>query len=367
MRRKRFQRGSLKPRRRNGKNYWYAQWREDGKPKSKELGLCSKVNRAEAEAILSEILQPINSSAGQPSRILYTFENFVEAVYLPICHRKWKTSTGMTEENRLQVHLVTCLGPRLMQEITREELQTLLDVKAKSLSQSMIAHLRFRLRSMFELAMSEGIVDRNPASTLFTPRHCKPGRERLVLSPEEAANMIGALKLREKLIARFATWEGMRPGEVLALQIGDVDGESVWVRRRVYKGDIDTPKTKRSFRQVALSQGTLTLLSLWMEQYPSDRPEAWMFPSENRRNPLRRDNVWRRFMLPNLQPVGLEWATFQVMRRTFATLSRQAGVSAHTRCAQMGNTVDVGENEYAVSSFEDKLAAVRRLETTVIQ
>jgi hypothetical protein len=55
------------------------------------------------------------------------------------------------------------------------------------------------------------------------------------------------------------------------------------------------------------------------------------------------------------------------MRRTFATLSKKAGVDAHTRAAQMGNTVDVNENEYAVASFEQKLAAVRKLETAVIQ
>src|ERR1700712_5288478 len=72
-------------------------------------------------------------------------------------------------------------------------------------------------------------------------------------------------------------------------------------------------------------------------------------------------------MYPKLKPVGLEWATFQVMRRTFATLSKAAGVDAHTRSAQMGNTVDVNENEYAVASFEQKLAGVRKLESVVIQ
>ena len=64
--------------------------------------------------------------------------------------------------------------------------------------------------------------------------------------------------------------------------------------------------------------------------------------------------------------VGLEWANFQVMRRTFATWSKRAGIDAHTRSAQMGNTVDVNENEYAISSLEDRLAAVRKLESTVI-
>jgi len=72
-------------------------------------------------------------------------------------------------------------------------------------------------------------------------------------------------------------------------------------------------------------------------------------------------------MLPKLIPIGLGWATFQVMRRTFATQSKKAGIDAHTRSAQMGNTVDVNENEYAVASFEQKLAAVRQLERAVTE
>ncbi len=77
---------------------------------------------------------------------------------------------------------------------------------------------------------------------------------------------------------------------------------------------------------------------------------------------MRRDNVWYRYMLPKLEPAGLGWATFQVMRRSFATWAKKAGVNAHTRSAQMGNTVDVNENEYAVATFEEKLAAVRKVE-----
>ena len=58
--------------------------------------------------------------------------------------------------------------------------------------------------------------------------------------------------------------------------------------------------------------------------------------------------------------------SFQVMRRTWASWSKKVGVDAHTRSAQMGNTVDVNENEYAVASFDQKLAAVRLLETAVL-
>jgi integrase len=367
MRRKRFQRGSLKPRKRNGKNYWYAQWREDGQPRSKELGLCSKLNRVEAEALLAEILQPVNTAAGQAGPLNYTFAKFVEEVYLPVAHRKWKSSTGMTEENRIQVHLVGTLGARPIKEITREDMQSVLDKKAKVLAQSCLDHLRFRLRSIFELALSEGIVDRNPATTLFTPRKCKASRARRVLSLEEASKITEVLDVRERLVVRLATWEGMRPGEVLALQVGDIEPDCVWVRRRLYRGNVDTPKTKRSERQVAMTQATAALLRLWLEMLPSQDSAAWLFPSEGLATPIRRDNIWRRSIEPKLKTIGFQWANFQVMRRTFATLSKQAGVDAHTRSAQMGNTVDVNENEYAVSKFEDRLAAVRRLESAFVQ
>jgi integrase len=108
-----------------------------------------------------------------------------------------------------------------------------------------------------------------------------------------------------------------------------------------------------------------TTLGQWIDTLRNRQPKAWLFPSEAQVTPLSRDNLWRRNLLPKLEEIGLEWATFQVMRRTFATLSKQVGVDAHTRSAQMGNTVDVNENEYAFSRLEDKLAAVRKLENTV--
>ena len=367
MRRKRFQRGSLKPRKRNGKVYWYAQWREYGEPKSKELGLCSKLSRAEAETMLAAILQPINEGVGKPQLPVFTFKEFIDSVYLPVYRGKWKASTAMTEELRIQVHLVGSLGSELMTKIEREVLQNVLNKKAKTQARSGINHLRFRLRSIFTLAVSEGVVERNPAVSLFTPRQCKESREKLVLTPDDINGMIAALDLRERLIVRLATFEGMRPGEILGLQIGDVDGDSVWVRRRLYKGNIDVPKTRRSARRVALSSATVELLKSWIFEAPLTRLDGWLFPAVTLDSPVRRDNIWRRSMLPKLKKIGLHWATFQVMRRTFATLSKRAGVDAHTRSAQMGNTVDVNENEYAVSSFEEQLAAVRKMETTVVQ
>jgi integrase len=365
VRRKRFQRGSLVTRKRNGKNYWLAQWREKGGHRTRELGLCSEIGKIAAESMLQEILKPINEGVERKESANNNFEQFVEHVYLPVYERKWKASTADTEIPRIRYHLVGRFGDQFLRSITRKGLQDFLDDTGKRCGRSVVDHLRFRLRSIFALAVSEGAMDRNPATELFTPRKTKPGRQRKLLTPENSGKMVEVLEFREQLIARLATWEGMRPGEILTLQLGDVEEDCVWVRRRLYKGDLDAPKTERSERQVALSIGTKALMEMWIERSFLTEASAWLFPSENGK-PLRRDNVWNRYMLPMLKPVGLEWATFQVMRRTYATWSKKVGVDAHTRSAQMGNTVDVNENEYAVTSFEQKLAAVRLLETAVI-
>jgi integrase len=63
-----------------------------------------------------------------------------------------------------------------------------------------------------------------------------------------------------------------------------------------------------------------------------------------------------------LQKVGLEWATFQVMRRTHATLMRQLKADPKLVADQLGHTVDVNLNVYTQSPVESRLVIVNDLE-----
>jgi hypothetical protein len=91
---------------------------------------------------------------------------------------------------------------------------------------------------------------------------------------------------------------------------------------------------------VALSPTVVADLRAWTI-FSSPQPERWLFPSENREKPLGRDNVWRRSIEPKLRQVSLEWATFQVMRRTYISLSRKAGVDPKVIAEQAGHDLDV--------------------------
>src|SRR5262249_49992303 len=93
--------------------------------------------------------------------------------------------------------------------------------------------------------------------------------------------------------------------------------------------------------------------------------EAWVFPSEHQKTPLRRDNLWRRIMESKLKAAKLEWATFQVMRRTHASLSRKAGIDPKLVADQLGHGLGVNLDVYTVAGLDQRLEAVNMLEQTL--
>ena len=138
--------------------------------------------------------------------------------------------------------------------IAADELQAFLDTKATALSFSTVDHLKWDLVAIFRMAVAEGVARRNPAELLFTPRECKKSEGR-VMNSKEVTELFKSLELRERLIVKFAVLGGMRPGEIFALRRGYVTTTYADVTQRVYRGDLDTPKTKKSVRLAALSGG----------------------------------------------------------------------------------------------------------------
>ncbi|MEZ5364913.1 MAG: tyrosine-type recombinase/integrase [Bryobacterales bacterium] len=272
--------------------------------------------------MMASILQPLNQESGQLTPPRYSFREYVEDVFLPVHRRKWKESTRATSEHTIGRHLLPTLGDRRLSEIGREDLQLLLDSKACTHSASVVAHLRWHLSAIFRMALSDGAISVNPSPGLFTPA-CRPEKPRLVMSVSEIQRALDVLPLRERLMFRMAVFAGMRPGEILALRVGNVEDGVVHIEQRVYQGKLDSPKGrkgKRTARTIALPPGTAAELRSWREKFAEPAPEAFLFPSE-RGTPLTRENVWRRNMLPRqLETIGLEWAGFQVMRRTNASL-----------------------------------------------
>jgi site-specific recombinase XerD len=97
-----------------------------------------------------------------------------------------------------------------------------------------------------------------------------------VLRPEEVARLLEAapsLKYRAALSVAYGA--GLRASEVVSLKIADIDSARMVIRVEQGKG--------RKDRYVMLSEHLLALLRAWWREA---RPQGWLFPGQNRVNPL---------------------------------------------------------------------------------
>ncbi|MGD0580717.1 MAG: tyrosine-type recombinase/integrase, partial [Bryobacteraceae bacterium] len=146
---------------------------------------------------------------------------------------------------------------------------------------------------------------------------------------------------------------------------GRVKVGKIEVAEGVYRNRLDTPKTARSVRDVALPLELSMELEAWIATLQDSGPESWVFPSERGKTPLAKDNVWRRHIQPRLGPAGLGWVNFQVFRRTHASLMRAQNVDPKAVADNMGHSVDVNQNVYTQTPLGIRQQAVEKLAASV--
>src|SRR5258707_13938918 len=117
-----------------------------------------------------EELRPLNERAGQRHALPTNFRGYVSNVYLPQRRKKWKDSTDQTTTERIGTHLITVFESFELSDLTRDRLQKFLDDKARSLSRSVVSHLRWDLNAIFKMAAEDTIIQGNPPDWLVTPK-----------------------------------------------------------------------------------------------------------------------------------------------------------------------------------------------------
>lgn len=211
------------------------------------------------------------------------------------------------------------------------------------------------------MAMGDGIITINPTDGLVTPT-CKATGEKRTITVENMRRAQMVLAIRERIVFRLAVCEGMRPGEITGLQVGDFHDGMIHVERRIYRGKVDVPKSRRSRRPIPPTETTRALLSQWQELLRDRSRAAWLFPSEAGNTPLSYSNIYRRQIQPALKTLGLGDVNFQVLRRTWVTEFGEAERDPNVRAQLAGHSVDVHENEYRQAQPAALKRAMRKLD-----
>ncbi len=137
----------------------------------------------------------------------------------------------------------------------------------------------------------------------------EPSKLPVVLSPEEVARLLDAApSLKYKTALSVAYGAGLRASEVVALKVSDIDSQRMVIRVEQGKG--------RKDRYVMLSPHLLGLLRAW---WKLARPQGWLFPGQNRLNPLTTRQLNRACHAAAHRAEIDKRVSLHILRHSFAT------------------------------------------------
>jgi len=274
----------------------------------------------------------------------------------------YKPAAIRSYDQGLRLRVLPALGHRKLSDITRTDLQDLVDkLVADGLNASTIGVTMLPVRAIYKRATArpDSGITINPTTGLQMPA-VRGGRDRIA-SPDECAKLLAALT-QDRALWATAMYGGLRRGELQALRVEDVDlGAGVIHVRRgwdMIEGEITT-KSGRD-RRVPIA-GVLRdyldehLLGLgWRKQ-----PDGLVFGSRAR-SPFdaggpgtRARKVWEKARLDGI--------TLHECRHTFASLMIAAGVNAKALSAYMGHaTISITLDRYGhlMPGNEDEAAGL---------
>ncbi|NIV38131.1 MAG: tyrosine-type recombinase/integrase [Anaerolineae bacterium] len=209
------------------------------------------------------------------------------------------------------------------------------------------------LRKVFDLAVDDELIDRNPASRIKNQKHQKPAVD--PFSEKEAEQIIAWLYKNytgtEVIYAayyEFAFWTGMRPSEIMALTWDDVDWQkgTVRVQRAQSKGRLNEHTKTHNARDVLLNARSRSALE-------TVKPITYMASSRIFMSPRYQGQYWKSDQQPRLRFVkalrklGIRHRRAYNTRHTYATVCLMAGMNPTFVANQLGHSIQVLLSTYA--------------------
>lgn len=338
---------------------WYGYFRrteldiETNEPRTRTkaivLGLKSSMSKFAAREKLRE---EIHRLAGQPAgdqsikNGAVTFGWFVRNRFLPLKAALWKEETAKVKKLIIQEDLIDPFDDVPLENFDKFTLQMHVNKLAKARCKDTVLQIRAYMRDIFAEAVDQGFLAKDPARKVKVPTQLRP-TDKTTLSWDQLRAVLAKTNLRDWVLLQLDMANALRPGELFALrwQGFDVAGCAITLTETIYKGKLRPwGKTRGSLTTIPIAEELTRDLSAWRQQCPDPSPEAFIFAAP--RGGFMDSNNYRNRVLKKLgKEVGLPKLTFQVIRRTIATLGQKKGtvkdVQAILRHARLGTTTDV--------------------------
>ncbi|MFC2041745.1 tyrosine-type recombinase/integrase [Chloroflexota bacterium] len=311
----------------------------DANGKRKQKWVTFQGSHAEAKKRLTELQHQIDTGLYIPPTGKITLNEYLNQWLKDYCWSNLSPVTAQTYEYLVKKYIVPDLGKTIFTELKPQHLQYFYSKKLSSgLSARTVHYLHTTLHKSLENALKLGIIARNPANAVDSP---KPKRHEIKIMSESDMHLLLEFAKETQYYALFYTalFTGLRRSELLALRWSDIDLIlcQLSVSRTFYQLHDRTlifsePKTAKSRRAVALTPSTVLVLnehkaeqakmreSLGLTLHDSD-----LVFSQYDGKPLLPDSVtqaWRHLV----KRTGLKGIRLHDARHTHASLMLKAGV-----------------------------------------
>jgi integrase len=229
--------------------------------------------------------------------------------------------------------------------------------------------MRAYIRDIFTEAVDQDFLVKDPARKLKVPTQLRP-TDTTTLTWDQLRLALSKLSLRDRILLELDMTNALRPSELFAFRWKRFDyrASTLTVAETVYKGKIrDWGKTKKSLAVIHIPRQLADDLQAWRleceerakeafskgkRKSASLSPEVFIFENEDG-GFLDTDNYRKRVLHKVARELQLPKLTFQVIRRTIATLAQKKGtikdVQGVMRHSRTATTTDVYMQEIPAS------------------
>jgi len=340
---------------------WYAYWRdESGGQHAKAIGPRKK----EAEAFIARLqAQLVDGTYRELAPI--TFAAFSEQWFRDYAAVSVKPSTLGGYRSMLDSSLVPFFGTMQLASIRPADVQRYIAERVSSgLKPATVQKAVILLKTMLKHAVEWDYLRTNPAQNVKPPR--REHVEMDFLTPEEIRVFLEAVEPRWYPLFFTAIFTGMRLGELLALQWSDIDwhGGTIRVRRSVWRGQFQEPKSRRSVRTIGMSPRLAAVLMDHKVNAPWSEHNLAFCTVDG--GIIDQANLRHRVFEPTLTIAGLRKMRIHDLRHTYASLLINQGENLKYVQEQLGHaSITTTVDRYGHLMPDAHVGASQRLDATV--
>jgi integrase len=300
------------------------------------------MTRNEANEKLGEVEKKIRQGAFTAVRELPRF-SAVAGSWLASREPNIRHSTYASYKGHVENHLEPYFGKLKINQVNFDAIEKFkTHALGNEVTPPTLRKILITLGGVMIYATRMRYIDFNPVREVEKPR----GRslhdekeEMIILKPEEIQTLLDSVATpKERALFMAAVLTGMREGELLGLQWGDIDwlNSQIHVRRTYNHGRFYEPKSKTSRRKIDLAPELVHELERWRVACPPGELDL-VFPSE-KGTPEDATNMVRRRFLPALRRAKLPKIRFHNLRHTYASLLIAQGEHPKYIQSQLGHS-----------------------------